>query len=205
MLALTALTMTILTTDPAAGDGWKVAARSDGLTIYSRERKDSAVKELKAVGLIDAAPGAVWKAIRDYPNYKKTMPYTEVSEVLAREGGDKITWFYSVINAPLVDRRDYVIKLVDTSDWKDGTGYLKVEWTAANEKAPELKKGVVRVGINDGYWKLEPREDGTKTFTTYYLYTDPGGSLPRWVVNKANGSAVPDVFKAVRKVAQAAE
>jgi hypothetical protein len=127
------------------------------------------------------------------------MPYTEVSKILAREDDDKVLYVYNVIRAPLVDRRDYAIKVIDESDWKDGQGYLKVSWTAANDRAPQVAEGTVRVEINDGYWKLEPRDGGSKTFATYYLYTNPGGSLPKWVVNRANGSAVPDVFQCVRR------
>jgi hypothetical protein len=58
---------------------------------------------------------------------------------------------------------------------------------------------VVRVKLNNGYWLLEPREEGKKTFVTYYLYTDPGGSLPKWIADKANKTSVPDVLRAVRK------
>jgi hypothetical protein len=43
------------------------------------------------------------------------------------------------------------------------------------------------------------REGGQKTEATYYVYTDPGGSIPKWIANKANSTAVPDVFKAIRK------
>ena len=126
------------------------------------------------------------------------MPYCEDSKVLSTEDGGKVTYFYSVVNAPVVSRRDYVIKLVDESDWQDGKGYLLVTWSAVDRGVPE-KEGRVRITINDGFWRLEPREGGAKTFATYYVYTDPGGSLPRWIVNKANGSAVPDVFRAIRK------
>jgi hypothetical protein len=64
-----------------------------------------------------------------------------------------------------------------------------------------VKDGLVRVTVNEGFWLLEPRENGAKTFATYYLFTHPGGSLPDWLVNKANGTAVPDVFKRIREVA----
>ncbi len=82
-------------------------------------------------------------------------------------------------------------------------GTYKVSWTTAPpEKAdaqvPE-KKDVVRVRINDGYWLLESAEDGKKTNATYYLYTSPGGAVPTFIVNAANGTAVPDVFKAIKK------
>jgi START domain len=179
---------------------WEQAGQSDGITVYSRERKDSGVHEVKATGMFDGAPKDVWAAIRDYPHYTQTMPYTEEAKVVSTEQDGKVIYFYSVINAPLVDRRDYVIKLVDESDWQDGKGYLKVTWTASDKDAPPARNNVVRVKTNDGYWLLEPREGGAKTFGTYYLYTDPGGSLPKWVVNKANSSTVPDIFKCIRKV-----
>jgi len=60
-----------------------------------------------------------------------------------------------------------------------------------------LCRGVVRINVNDGFWKLEP-SDG-KTHATYYLYTDPGGAVPKFVANFANRTAVPNVFKAIRK------
>ena len=189
-MILQALTIAILAADPG-GTGWEQAAKEDGITIYSREKEGTNVREMKAVGLIDAAPLEVWKAIRDYPNYKKTMPYTEESKVLATEGGSnpvsgaKVTYFYSVVNAPLVDKRDYIIKLTDESDWKDGKGFLKVSWVAAERKEMPEKSDLVRVKVNDGIWLLEPREDGKKTFGTavefalfaIHFGTDPPGSL----------------------------
>jgi hypothetical protein len=199
MIALPVLALMVLMAEPADGGGWQQAAKSDGVYVYSREKQGTDVREVKAQGMIDAPPQAVWKAIRDYEAYTKTMPYTEVSKILDREEGEKVLYVYNVIKAPLVDRRDYAIKVVDESDWRDGQGYLKVSWTAANDRAPKLAEGTVRVEVNDGYWKLEPREGGAKTFATYYLYTNPGGALPKWVVNRANGSAVPDVFQCVRK------
>jgi uncharacterized membrane protein len=183
---------------------WSLANEDNGIKIYRRQKEGETVAQMKAMGLMDASPQEVWKAIRDYPNYPKTMPYTEDSKVLASENGDKTIWFYSVVNAPLVDRRDYVIKILDESDWKDGAGFLKVSWTSSTstdkDKIVPEREGYVRLKINDGYWLLEPREGGKKTFATYYVYTDPGGSIPKFIANKANSTAVPNVFAAIRKV-----
>jgi hypothetical protein len=199
MQMLTALTLVALCADPS-DTGWKEAAKEDGVTVYSREKEGSSVKEMRAIGLIDGTPQAVWAAIRDYTNYTKTMPYTEESRVISVEDGGKVTYFYSVVNAPLVDRRDYTLKIVDDSDWQDGKGFMRTTWTAAPDKGPAEKDGLVRVKINDGYWKLEARDGGKKTFTTYYVYTDPGGSVPKWAANKGNSIAVPNVFASIRKV-----
>lgn len=180
---------------------WKLSAERDGVKIYGRAREGSAVREMRAVGVLDAKPEAVWKVLRDLDSYTTTMPYTEVAKVLSRTEGDKEVLFYSRLNTPLVSRRDYIIKLVDQSDWKEGKGFLKVSWSAVNDKDELMPTpdNVVRVRVNDGYWLLEPRDGGAKTYATYYVYTSPGGSIPNWIANKANGIAVPKVFESIKK------
>lgn len=199
MTALLLVPMLLLGADEPR---WELATDSDGVKVYGRKREDGGdVREMKAIGVIDAPPADVWKAVRDYDNYPKTMPYVEDGKVLSREGGDKITFLYSKINTPMVDRRDYIIRLVDESNWQDGKGFMKVTWTVVNDmddKVP-VPKDVVRVRVNEGYWLLEPREDGKKTFATYYVYTSPGGSIPNFIINKANTMAVPRVFEAIKK------
>jgi hypothetical protein len=201
MTSLLLLPLLVLTADEPA---WEQAANTDGVRVFARKKGDGDVREMKAIGLIDAPPIDVWKAVRDYDNYPKTMPYVEGGKVLSREGGesgDKVTVLYSLIKTPLVDRRDYIIRLVDETDWKAANGVMKVTWTVVNDmddKVP-VPKEVVRVRVNEGYWLLEPREAGKKTFATYYVYTSPGGSIPLFIINQANSLAVPAVFNAIKK------
>jgi hypothetical protein len=199
MNALSALLTFALLAGPESGEGWVKAAETDGITVFTRDKPGSEVKEVKALGMIDAPPEAVWKVLRDYPKYKERMPYTEVATVVATEDGGKVTYFYSKIAAPFVAKRDYTLKIVDESDWKEGKGFLKSSWVMAPDKGPAPADGVVRLKINDGFWLLEPKDGGKKTHATYYLFTDPGGSVPKFLVNQANSGAVPDVFRAIRK------
>ena len=199
MNALLAIASFALLASPDSGPGWTKAAETDGITVFTRDKPGSEVKELKALGTIDSPAEAVWKVIRDYAKYKERMPYTEVAEVVATEEGGKVTWFYSRIAAPFVAKRDYTLKIIDESDWKEGKGFLKSSWVMAPDKGPAPMKDVVRLKTNDGFWLLEPKDGGKRTFVTYYLFTDPGGSIPKFLVNSANSSAVPDVFRAIRK------
>jgi Polyketide cyclase / dehydrase and lipid transport len=189
--------MALLAGAPSDVPAWSQVAQTDGITVYSRARPGSAISEVKAEGLIDAPPAAVWKAIWDHDNYKKTMPYTEESRVLSREQDGKRVFFYTVVRPPLVSRRDYVLQVDDVSS-EVGEGRLKLVWKVAEGKMPE-RPGIVRLRVNDGYWVLEPRDGGKRTHATYYVYTDPGGALPKFVVNHANNSAVPDIYRALRR------
>ena len=187
----------------AAQAKWEVKAESKGVVVHARAKAGSDIKELKTVGEIDSPPAAVFRVLTDFEAYKEAMPYTEESQVLDTEevGGKKAWYFYSLINAPLASRRDYTIRVADQSDWRDGKGFMKTYWEVS-AKGPEPKEGVVRVKVNTGSWLLEPIKNGTQTRATYYLFTDPGGSLPTWIANKANSSAIPDIFVALRKLAK---
>ena len=198
MSLLPTLSLLVLLTG-AAEPAWQQVTRDDGIIVQARTPEGGSVSEVKATALVDAPPQAVWRVIRDYDHYTKTMPYTEESRVLASEQDGKVIVFYCLVNAPLVDKRDFIIRIVDESDWKDGQGFLKTAWTVTTQGAPPEREGVVRVKLNNGYWLLEPREEGKKTFVTYYLYTDPGGSVPKWIADRANKTSVPDVLRAVRK------
>lgn len=198
MISLALIPLFLLTETPK----WELAAEPEGVKVYRRQVEGSDVREMRAIGMIDATPKEVWDVVRDLENYPKQMPYTAEAKVLTRSEGDKDILFYSRLNTPMVDERDYIIALKDESDWKEGKGFYKVSWVAAPKEQDSLvpeKKDVVRVRINNGYWLLEPREDGKKTFATYYVYTVPGGAIPTFVINQANGMAVPKVFEAIKK------
>jgi hypothetical protein len=201
MMSLLLIPLMVLSADEPK---WELSTEDNGIKIYGRKKADSEIREMKAEGVVDATPQEIWKAIRDYDNYKTAMPYTEEAKVLKREDGDKTILFYSRLNTPLVDRRDYILKIVDESDWKDGKGYFKSTWKAANDQDAlmPVNKDVVRVRVNDGYWNLEPREEGKKTFVTYYIFTSPGGSIPNFIANKGNSIAVPKVFESIKKTVE---
>jgi hypothetical protein len=185
-----------------AADGWKLDAETDGIKVYGRLKEGTEVREMKASGMVDAAPQEMWDVITDGENYPKVMPYVVEAKILRKGTGKDQGTFYCRLDMPLISSRDYIIELKDESDWKEGKGFMKHSWTASPESSDSLKpivKDVVRLRTNVGYWLLEPREEGKKTFATYYVYTSPGGSIPNFVANSANGTAVPKVFGAIKK------
>jgi len=199
MVRLAALAVMLMSADPGAEPSWQKASEQDGVTVFARQKAGTDLTELMGQGTIDASPQAVMAMVFDYDAYPKTMPYIEACKVLSRESEGKVLYVYNRVAAPLVAKRDYVLKVSDASDWQDGRGYLKMAWTSAGGRGPSPAPGVVRVTTSDGYWKLEPRDGGKRTFATYYLFADPGGSIPRFIVDQANTSAVPDIFRAVRR------
>ncbi len=181
---------------------WKEFSRKPELTIYTRSKKGSDVKEIKAIGTIDAPPGALCNVLSDVPHYPEFMPYVAEAKILRQEKDSNIS--YQHLAMPLVADRDYTIRVrIESRPSPDGgTSYFR-RWESANELGPPEKPGIVRVKINQGSWTLEPLDAGRRTKVTYFIYTDPVGSLPGFVINSANTRAIPKLFEAIRKASSA--
>jgi len=180
-------------------DGWKLAAKTNGVTIYSRVRAGSAIKEFKATGEIAAPTAVVHAVIADFERYPQFMPYTVECRLIKREA-DAIVG-YQRLSPKICADRDYTLR-VHKKSWpaQDGVAYLNW-WTPANELGPAEKPGVVRVKICEGGWLLEPRARD-KTQATYSIYTDTGGLIPALLANHASQVGIGRLFEAVRKQAK---
>lgn len=197
--ALLTAALLATTASPAlAAEGWKVMKKEDRVTVYNRTKAGSDLKEVRAVGTIHAPSWVVKNVLDDTANYKHFMPYTEESLILKR--GDGYMICYQRLNAPIISNRDYTLRIDDKSRrLPDGTIVYKRAWSPANHLGPKEMDGVVRVKINEGHWILEEADGGRHTKATYWLHTNPGGSLPSFVINAANGQAIPGLFHAVEK------
>ena len=166
------------------------------IALYSRPRANSALKEFKAVGEIEAPIRAVHAVIDDFDNYAAFMPFTVECRTVKREGSS--TFFYQRLSPKIVSDRDYTLRVSEKS-WRGQGGFVYLHrFDIANESGPAEAKGFTRVRVCNGGWLLEPL-DGNRTRATYSLDTDNGGKVPAFIANPASEMAIRKVFAAVRK------
>lgn len=179
---------------------WVVVSHGDSLTISNRTRKDSAIREFKAVGMFDLDAATVKRVIDDTDEYTHFMPYVTECRVLSRHPGGLVC--YQRVSPPFVSARDYTIAVrFETWHSPAGTCYYN-HWDLANEQGPAEQPGTARVKINQGSWLLEPAGDGHQTKATYRIYSDSGGTLPAMIVNAVTKTAIPKLFDSIRKQAK---
>ncbi|MCA2979654.1 MAG: SRPBCC family protein [Myxococcaceae bacterium] len=172
------------------------------MRVCAQPSPSGGVLQLRSTGMIAAPPERVWSVLKSLDDYASFMPFTVEARVVRREG-EKVVFFYSRIQPPLVSARDYFIKLVDESQWNDGKGFLKVTWTVADPSGKmALADDVVHIATNSGSWLLEPRDAGKSTFLAYDILIVPGGSIPDVIANRANAMSVQSVFQAVKRRAE---
>lgn len=171
-----------------------------GLAVYVREKPGIDVKEVKAVGEVDAAPEKVFAVVTDYEHQVGNMPYVQDQAVFTRSESEAVFW--AVADFPFVSRRDWIVR--SKFDKNVDGGIWRASWVPTEVKdVPPPESGVVRLKVNTGSWTLAPLDGGKRTLATYQLLTDPGGSIPTFIANKANTTALPELFARVRKRAEA--
>jgi len=183
----------------SADTGWERVDAKDGVTLFSRARLGTGIKEFKGTGIIDAPPGTVERVLADIGSYPSFMPYVTESRAVAQAGSEVIT--YQRLNVPFVANRDYTVRVEHgTTKGSGGEMIYRDTWETDNDAGPAERHGVVRVKVNEGSWLLEPSgPGGAATQATYQIYTDSGGVLPAFLANRASQMIIPRLFEAIRK------
>jgi hypothetical protein len=79
-------------------------------------------------------------------------------------------------------------------------GRLESRFGRTDEGCPPEHRGLVRMTRVEGRWTLTPLPDGS-TDVEYQAVTDPAGSVPVWMVNRAAGGSIRDMFRTLDRVA----
>jgi hypothetical protein len=164
-----------------AEDGWKTFETDKGVTYEKRPVPGSHFNEYRAVMAVTATPTdtarTVWTAITD-----AIPPTVKKRQVLSR-GTDEIL-IYDQIHTPVVSDRDVTIRIRRITH----ADSVEVRFESANELGPPPAPGYVRLPVVRGRWMLTPSDGGTHV--VYECYSEPGGSIPAFLVRGAQQSEV---------------
>lgn len=169
------------------------------LTVWSRPHAESKLREVRAVGEVDAPPDVVFGVVTDFEHGAEFMPHLEASTIVWRVGDDVLNW--AMVDFPIAKRRDWVVRFHLEHPGADGT--WRARWqTVRDGSGPPPSSRAIRVPQNDGAWTIEPLDGGRRSRATYQVVVDIGGWIPTWIANREQVKAVPDLFEAVAKRAQ---
>jgi hypothetical protein len=179
------------------GPGWEEANRKDNLVIFIRDNEKANAREVKSITEVDAPPAAVDRALSDFDHFVDFMPAVRQARLVTTVAANEFI-MYQELQLPLVDNRDFVIRLRRIPGTPANGGVFRHEWAVTESKDAPPREGIVRIELNTGAWIMEPIDGGKRTRLTYEILTSPGGNVPRWIANKSNSMVIPDVLDAVR-------
>lgn len=157
-----------------------VAAGRFGEVDVTLQPVGAGPKEGIGIGVIDAPPERVFRALMDLDHWDEFMPFVEESDARRQPDGSVVS-FQRLQLPPMIGERHLRIRVRP----EEGR---KVEW--------DYVPGSGNVKAQRGSWTLAEAGPG-KTRATLRLYTDPGG--PAWAMDRATGKSLVWIFDGLRQ------
>lgn len=159
--------------------GWVLKSKTDNILIYTRDEPDSKFDAIKVKCEMTATLSQFVSVIMDV-NAGVEWVYSTKSCVLLKQVSPSELYYYSEINLPWpITNRDFIAHLTVTQD--PVSRVVTIKGPTVSQYLP-VKKNIVRVAHSEGLWTITPLP-AHKIAVEYTLITDPGGSLPAWMVN----------------------
>lgn len=166
----------------STGDGnspWALKKNEHGITVYTREVSGSSIRELKAITHFDSKLSPLITLIKDVPEHPAYIYRCQSARVIKAPNDHELYYYHDTYAPWPVDNRDIVIYYHISQDPR--TKVVTIASHAVDGLVPETE-GKVRVHDFKASWVLTPAKDGTVN-GEYYLYVDPGGNVPAWLIN----------------------
>ncbi len=171
------LCVSALFTHAKEDERWTLRVQNNGVDVSTQKVNGSSIDRFKATAIIEADYEAVKEFILDYPNYPLWYENYKSGNILKRQdNGELLVRF--IINAPFpIKDRDSVNQVFIKQNEERITIRL--------ESQPNLiakTKGLVRMSISSGEWKLVKAGNQTKVSLIYHA--DPEIPIPSWIANR---------------------
>lgn len=166
--------------DGLAQPRWEVISKQKGITVSRAQVTNRQFPSFKGVGVVQGDIYHVFAVLTDIDRHIEWMSHCSASRVLSKNS--KTNWvIYNVTDAPwpVYDREAVMITEVNVNP----DSFL-ITFTATKAHKMKPKKHTVRMNSFEGSYKLTSLSKN-RTRVEYTINTDPGGSIPDWLVNLA--------------------
>lgn len=173
-------------------DGWTFEKEEEGIKVYTRISDDSPFKELKMeLSFENTTVAEVVEVITTFSRQKEWVYSCAESATKEKKGEVFYNYFLYDFPWPLSDRDAYLTAEVKW-DGENATMYAK----GIKDYAAE-KKGVVRLDEVYNEWAFT-QATPDRVDLKYYSKSNPGGSLPAWLINLAIDKGPSESMKGLR-------
>jgi ribosome-associated toxin RatA of RatAB toxin-antitoxin module len=175
-----------------AGNGWETVSDAEGILVERRREPGTTFYEVRASTHSPFPPSVIFATLWKHQEYVEFVPYLKKLEILTQSAQEKV--IYEQISMPLVSDRDYTVKI--TAEHSATNGVIQLHFVAVPDEGPPEHPNYVRVKHIQGGWTLEPTSDGGSD-VTYVVASQPGGTIPAWIINAVQKEATPNLLKAM--------
>jgi len=185
---------------------YEVAARHEVSTDLQAVPGHKAKKAFGVV-VLDAPIGRVWAAVND-ENSK--VEYTKIGflEVLKGKACVSGRHVFQYLPVRFVTDRWWIVEQIANSELFDASGgrVREMRWTSVDDEPSTStsrtwsEKGM-RIAYTQGAWFLV-EIDPTHTLVEYYVWSDPGGSIPAGLASSFASGSISETLMTMERLAK---
>jgi hypothetical protein len=155
-----------------AEEPWQSTKSADGVRYEKRAVPGSKYFEHRAIFTIEKPPDAIFAALwKLLPTLHG--PQIEKRDIL-RSSDDELV-VHDFVKARIVSDRELTLRFT-----RQTSPALTIRYDLRNDLGPPPAKGRVLLPAVRGGWRIVPAGRGSEI--TYDSYSEPGGSVPAWLV-----------------------
>jgi len=176
----------------ASAQAWVKEKAKDGITVYTKSSTQYRMKASRADMIVSTSVDKLVEAIFDVKAYTSWMPDCAKVQLLKSISSDELIYYAVYLTPWPAANRDVIVNIKKVPI----PGGYKILMTNKSNYV-EVKTDVVRIPIYFGEWHFVKTNLGTKVSIEYQ--TDPGGSVPDWMIQGASTKTPFDLFEALKK------
>lgn len=191
--ALATYLLFLLSTALAVPSGWKKVGTEDGITVYEKEVGEMVA--FRGEGQVTAPIGKLLYVIEDSVHWEEWIENFEKGHLVEKKT-DFHKIFYQAFDSPFpASDRDIVYEARTRRDAKTGKVYVDMR-SVQHPRAP--KTVGVRVNLKYTRYEITPLKGG-RLHVVLETLSNPGGSLPDFLVNWAQRDYPVKLFQGIRR------
>jgi hypothetical protein len=181
----------------AADDpGWTLQSSEDGIALYRCQVKGSGVVPVKAVMTIPGTIAGVSLVLQDIPRRPEWIGTRTKSTLLQRVSHyEQYEYLRVYMPWPVADRSAIIRALISVSD--DRTRATISARSVASHPAADTLPKLVRSQVHTSTFQMT--QSGDQVEVVALVFIDPGGHVPKWLVNWFAGRMARSTLHDLRK------
>ena len=181
---------------------WKLVRNKKGIEVYNRKIEGNDFKEFRAEADIQANLTSIIALFTDTSVGTQWVEnIDEMEEIEHFSEVHTVTKTYTKAPWPVSDREAIVENFIEQDP--DALTVM-ITQHARPHYQPNNDKRIVRVAHLESRWILTPLDNNT-THISYQVLSDPGGSIPSWLINMVAVSQPYNTLRGLSKMLDSGE
>lgn len=176
---------------------WEISSDDDNITLWTKDFPKSEIKQFKLKTVIKADFEKVYALLKDVENMH--LWYDKVNSVVLLQKSSSNEGIYLLEYGLPFPFENRIATIRGIIDYNKNNGKLTVNTNYYPFSIPSSKSEMVVIKNISSHWEVNKLDDG-KIEIIHSGHMNPGGNIPKWLINEGVTTGPIKTIKAFKKM-----